>query len=166
MKSWWPLFALLSVLPLSAGGDAPGIVRMETPLQVEAAYERVYKALEQARFWVVHEVDLGERMAHQAEAWGANYNRNRVGGVRVLAFGNLEWANALANADPDLFALYPLHLAVYERDGTSVLVLPRLAAAARGTAGESRARELDAEVRRILEDALADPGPGPRSPDR
>ena len=71
MKSWWPLFALLSALPLSAGGDAPGIVRMETPLQVEAAYERVYKALEQARFWVVHEVDLGERMAHQAEAWGA-----------------------------------------------------------------------------------------------
>ena len=166
MKSWWSLFALLCLAPLSAVGDAGGILRIETPLQVEAASERVYKALEQARFWVVHEVDLGERMARQAGAWGANYNRSRVDAVRVLAFGNLEWANGLANADPDLFALYPLHLAVYERGGTSVLVWPRLAGIAAGTPGEMRARELDGEVRRIIEEALADPGAAPRPPDR
>lgn len=154
MKVSWLLLCVMIPASLCAGGLG-GIVRLETALQVDAAYERVYRALERAHFWVVHEDDLGERMARQAGSWGANYNRSRLGDIRVLAFGNLEWANTLANADPDLLALYPLHLAVYERAGTSVLVWPRLAATARASAGEARAAELDAEVRRIIEQALA-----------
>lgn len=155
MKMRWLLLCVMIPASLSAGGLS-GIVRLETAMQVDTAYDRVYKALEKAHFWVVHEDDLGERMARQAGPWGANYNRSHLGGMRVLAFGNLEWANTLANEDPDLLALYPLHLAIYERAGTSVLVWPRLAAAARASAGEVRAAELDAEVRRIIAAALAD----------
>lgn len=155
MKHWWLRLLVLICAPLCAAGDLPGVLRMETTLPVETVYERAYKALEQARFWVVHEDDLGARMAGQAGAWGANYNRSQLGAVRVLAFGRLESANALANEDPDLLALYPLHLAVYERGGISVLVLPRLAAAARGSRGETQAAALDAEVRHVLGQALA-----------
>jgi len=155
MKHWW--FVLLVVLwPGSVGAAPAGVLRLQTQLQADAVYDRIYKALEAARFWVVHEANLGERMADNADQWGADYNRNRLGTVRALAFGNLEWTNAIANADPDLLALYPLHLTVFERDGTSYIVLPRLSVMAKGSPGEGRATELEAEVRRILERALTD----------
>jgi len=155
MKHWW--HALVVLWPLTVGGADPspaGVVKLQTQLQADAVYDRVYKALESQRFWVVHEDNLGERMARNAEQRAVDYNRNRLGTVRSLAFGNLEWTNALANADPDLLAFFPLHLTVFERGGTSYLVLPRLAILAKDSPGESRVRELEAEVRRILEQAL------------
>jgi hypothetical protein len=154
MKYWWLTLAVL--LPWAAAADPAGVIRLQTPLQVDAAYDRIYKALEAERFWVVHEANLGEQFARNAQKWGVDYNRNRLGAVRAMVFSNIEWANTLANAEPDLLALWPLHLVIYERGGLSLVVLPRLSAMATGSPGESRARELEAEVRRILQQALAD----------
>ncbi len=52
--------------------------------------------------------------------------------------------------------LYPLHLTVFERDGTIYIVLLRLSVMAKGSPEEDSAMELEAEVRRILEQVLKD----------
>lgn len=152
MKCWW--FALATLLPMIAGADAAGVVSLRTPLQVDAAYDRVYKGLEAERFWVLLETDTGEQMARNADKWGVDYNRNKLGAVRAMVFGNIEWTNAIANADPTLLALCPLQLTIFERDGAIYVVVPRLSAIAKGGTGEARAMELDAEIRRILEKSL------------
>jgi hypothetical protein len=154
MKYWCLVLAML--LPWTVEAAPAGVIRLQTPLQVDAAYDRIYKALEAERFWVVHEANLGEQFARNAEKWGVDYNRNRLSAARSMVFSNIEWANTLANAEPDLLALWPLHLVIYERGGLSMVVLPRLSVLANGSPGESRAMELEAEVRRILQQALAD----------
>jgi uncharacterized protein (DUF302 family) len=137
-----------------ADADPAAVLSLQTQLQVDAAYDRIYKGLEVERFWVLLEANVGEQMARNADQWGIDYNRNKLGAARTMVFGNIGWTNRIANADPALLALYPLHLSIYERGGTSYVVLPRLAAIAKGSPGEARAMELDAEIRRILEKAL------------
>jgi hypothetical protein len=114
----------------------------------------VYKALEAEKFWVVFEADMGKRMAGMADKWGEDYNRNGLGAVKSMVFCNLWWTNRIANADPDLLALCPLHLSLFERDGETVLVMPGLSAMAEGSPGQARAAELEAELKGILRGAL------------
>ena len=37
--------------------------------------------------------------------------------VRSMVFRHIWWTNRIANADPDLLALCPLHLSIYGKDG-------------------------------------------------
>jgi len=62
---------------------------------------------------------------------------------------------AIANADPDLLALCPLHLSIYGKDGKTHVVMPRLSAIAEGSPGRDKVVELEAELKAIVEKALA-----------
>ncbi|HYN79835.1 MAG TPA: hypothetical protein VES73_18795 [Lamprocystis sp. (in: g-proteobacteria)] len=152
MSHRWLLLTLF--LPWFAVADPAAVMRFQTTLQVDTAYGSIYKALEAGRFWVAHEANLGEQMARSAAARGADYNRNRLGAARAMVFSSSEWTATLANADPDLLALIPLHLTIYERDGATHIVVPRLSVMAKGSPGESRAAELEAEIRGILRQVL------------
>jgi uncharacterized protein (DUF302 family) len=159
MTRWRPVLvlSLLATLAATTRADSealPGVYRWEAPFEVAETHDRLYKALEAEQFWVVFEADMGERMARFADRWGADYNRNRLGAVRSLVFCNIEWTNRIANADPALLALCPLHLTLYEQGGDTWVVLPRLSHMAQGSPGLSRATELEAELRGIVERAL------------
>ncbi len=155
MKPAWLALSLL-MFPMVLRAEAAGVFKLSAPMEVGAAYDRIYKALEAEKFWVVLEANMGEQMANQAAKWGVDYNRNRLGAIKGMVFCNIRWTNNLANADPDLLALCPLHLTVFERDGTTYVVFPRLSVIAEGSPGASRATELEAIVRGILERALKD----------
>lgn len=155
MKRAWLALSLF-LIPLVPRAEPAGVFKLNVPMEVGAAYDRIYKALESERFWVVLEADMGEQMARQAAKLGADYNRNRLGAIKAMVFCNIQWTNRLANADPDLLALCPLHLTVFERDGATYVVMPRLSAMAQGSPGASPATELEAVVRGILEKALKD----------
>lgn len=159
MKSRWlvPVLLICALtvgLPLAA--TPSGVLIIPAPFEVQGAYDRVYKALEAEKFWVVFEADMGARMARFAERWGADYNRNHLGGIKAMVFCNVEWTNNIANADPDLVALCPLHLTVFEHDGQTFVAMPRLSVLAQGSPGEFRVRELEAIIRGIVENALTD----------
>lgn len=158
--SWRPVLLLILISILSGtvraeAGTPVGVFRWEAPFEVAETYDRVYKALEAEQFWVVFEADMGERMARFADRWGADYNRNGLSAIRAMVFCNIEWTNNIANADPALLALCPLHLTIYEHGGKTWLVLPRLSHVAQGSPGASRATELEAVLRGIVEGALA-----------
>jgi hypothetical protein len=155
MKRICLALALLS-LPLTPRAGQPGVYKLTAPMEVGAAYDRIYKALEAEKIWVVLESNVGEQMARKAAAWGVDYNRNRLGAIKGMVFCNIEWTNRLANADPDLLALCPMHLTVYERDGATYVVFARLSVMAQGSPGASTATELEAVVRGIVEGSLKD----------
>jgi hypothetical protein len=64
------------------------------------------------------------------------------------------WTNRIANADPDLLALFPLHLRLYGKDGKTHVIMPRLSVLAEGSPGKDKAAELEAELRKIIQGAL------------
>lgn len=153
MKIW--IIALLLLLPISATAEPAGVVKLTSDKSVDEVYTSVYQALENEKFWVVFEADMGKRMAKFADKWGEDYNRNGLESVQSMVFCSIWWTNQIANADPDLLALCPLHLSIYGKDGKTHVVMPRLSAIAEGSPGRDKVGELEMELKAIVEKALA-----------
>jgi len=145
-------FLLFASLGVSA--DPAGVLRMTSNEDLDSVYQRIYAALEADSFWVVFEADMGSRMAGFAEKWGEDYNRRGLEGTKSMVACNIWWTNRIANADPDLLGLCPLHVTLYAKGGQTVVLTPRLSAMAEGSEGKAVAAELEAELTRILESAL------------
>jgi len=153
MKRW--ITALLLLVSSVAAADPVGVLKLTSDRSIDEVYNGLYHALEDGKFWVVFESDMGQRMAKFADRWGEDYNRNGLQSIRSLVFCNIWWTNRIANADPDLLGLCPLHLSLYAKDGKTVVLLPRLSAMAEGSPGKEAASELEAELRKIVQSALA-----------
>jgi uncharacterized protein (DUF302 family) len=153
MKPW--ILALLLLIPTPGIAAPAGVHSLTTREDPEKVYERVHDALEAAKFWVVFEADMGSRMATMADDWGADYNRSKLTFAKAMVFCNLRWTNQIANADPELLALCPIHLSIYARDGETTLVWPRLSVMAEGSPGLEMARNLDKEVSDLIRGAIA-----------
>jgi len=151
MKHW---LAALLLVSSAAMADPTGVLKMTSERAVEDLYGSLYQALEEEKFWVVFEADMGKRMAKFADQWGEDYNRNGLDSVRSMVFCNISWTNRIANADPDLLGICPLHLSLYSKDGKTVVLLPRLDLMAEGSPGKEAASELEAELRTIVESVL------------
>lgn len=157
MRLSLPLLLLVlatRVAPPAFAEGPQGVFVVKAPYELGEAYDRVYKALESEQFWVVFEANMSDRMARFADDWGADYNRNQLGAVRSMVFCNIEWTNHIANADPLLLGLCPLHLTLYEDRGETFIVFPSLSDMARGSPGATRAAELEAVLRGIVHKAL------------
>ncbi len=61
----------------------------------------------------------------------------------------------IAYADPDLLGICPLHLTLYGKDGKTHVVMAKPSVIAEGSPGKGQATELEAELRKIVESALA-----------
>ena len=149
----WIALALVG-LSLNALGAPPAVYVKTVNMDLDTAYQRVYQALEKERFWVVFEADMGERMARFRDRWGEDYNRSKLSGVKSMVFCHIWWTNQIANADPDMLAMCPLHVSLYERDGKTSLVMLRPSVLAKGSNAQEPAEKLEAELVGILEDAL------------
>lgn len=92
---------------------------------IDAVYPAVYKALEDARFFVVFEPNMGKNLSRFAEKWGDDYNQNKLSSIRSMVFCNVWYANAVSNADPDMLGLCPLRIGLYEKQGKTVVLFAR-----------------------------------------
>jgi hypothetical protein len=96
--------------------DVPGTVYIQSSdLPQQAVYDAVYDSLEQARFYVVFEPDIGQNLSRLATRWGEDYNRNNLTAIRSMVFCNAWFANRVSNRDPNMLGICPLHLTVIER---------------------------------------------------
>lgn len=149
------LTLLLLLLPAVVVAGPAGVLRFETDRPLGQVYDQIHSALEGEKFWIVFEADMGERMARFADQWGDDYNRNNLVAIKSMVFCNIWWTNRIANADPDLLALCPLHLSLYERGGTTVVLVPKLSAMAEGSPGRDAAAKLEAQLSAIVGRALS-----------
>ncbi len=132
----------------------PAVYVQQTDMELDVAYKRVYAALEENKFWVVFEANLSERMARFKDKWGDAYNRSNLSGARSMVFCNIWWTNTMASADPDMLALCPLHISLYEKDGRTSVVMVRPSSVAKGSGAEDQAAVLEMELTGIIKDAL------------
>ena len=147
------LSLLLLVGPLQA---APaGVYSHSVKMSIDDAYSAVHDGLEENRFWVVFEADMGQRMASMAERFGDDYNRQGLSGIKSMVFCNIGWTNRLASVAPTLLSLCPLHMTLYEKDGETTVVFPRPSSIAAGSVGVEAASELERQLIGIVEQALS-----------
>lgn len=149
------LLLLMALLLSNAAHAEPAVYKASVEAEFDTVYAAVYEALEQKRMWVVFEPDIGANMKRSAERWGEDYNRNELERIRSMVFCNPWWANRVANADPDMLALCPLHLSLTHKDGETTVVFLRPDFIARGSEAEGVSQELTELVIRAIEQGLA-----------
>jgi len=132
------LAMLLMVNPAYGDEDNQAIYIQQVNKPVTAVYDQLYKSLENARFFVVFEPDIGQNLARFSEKWGDDYNRNQLSAIRSMVFCNGWYANKVSNLDPKMLSFCPLHLTLFERDGKTTVLFNRPGTMAK----DSPAREL------------------------
>ena len=119
------LIFIVMCISLSVHAANPDIYKQTVNQPMDRVYPAVYKALEEARFYVVFEPFISKNIARFAGKWGENYNQNKLDSIRSMVFCNGWYANKVSNADPDMLALCPLRLGLYEKSGKTVLLFAR-----------------------------------------
>ena len=142
------LIALFSGVALA---ELPGVLRWEVERDMETTYRAVYQALEENRFFVVFEPDIGRNISSFAERWGEDYNRSGLSSIRSMVFCNAGYTNQISNRDPDLLAMCPLHVTLYQQGETTHVVFIRPTYAGRGS-GDAMPllEELEADVSKAI----------------
>jgi hypothetical protein len=132
-----------------------GVFRADARAPMGKTYPAVYQAVEAARFWVVFEANIGDNLAGFADKWGADYNRNRLSGIRSMVVCNGWYANQVSNADPDLLALCPLRINLVAKDGVTRVLFARPSVIAAGSPGETVVQEIEQTLIRAIRTGIA-----------
>ena len=122
---------------------------------MDQVYGPLYKALEEADFYVVFEANIGRNLSRFADKWGENYNRNKLDGIRSMVFCNGWYANAVSNADPSLLALCPLRLTLIERKGVTTVLFAKPTAIAADSPASKVLQRIEQEVITVIKQAIA-----------
>lgn len=150
------LIALLALLgfALPAAAGSPAIYERSARLPADATYAQLYEALESNGFFVIFEPNMGKSLAGMADALGADYNRNQLSTMRSLVFCKPRATNEIANADPALLALCPLHITLTHKTGVSTVYFVRPSVVAAGSPGEAQAKQLEADIVKLIEGVM------------
>jgi len=151
------LLLMLSALMMQSGtasADSAAVYSKTVDKSVEAIYPVLYKSLEEARFFVVFEPNIGQNIAAFAERWGEDYNRNRLDEIRSMVFCNGWYANQVSNLDPQMLGFCPLHLTLTERAGKTTVLFNRPTVTAKDSPAFELFTELESEVIKAIEAGL------------
>lgn len=130
------------------------ILRYSANLPADSAYQKLYQALEDKGYYVIFEPNMGRTLAGMAERLGKDYNRNGLTTMRSLVFCNPVLTNRIANADPALLSLCPLHVSLTHKDGVSTVYFARPGVLAAGSPGAALVQTLETEIDQIIRESL------------
>ena len=140
------IWAMLFASPAMAAENNVGVYRQHTDKPISEVYDRVYQSLEDARFYVVFEPNIGANLSGFSEKWGDDYNRNNLTAIRSMVFCNGWYANQVSNLDPDLLGFCPLHVSLIERDGKTTVLFNRPSVIAQNSPAEELFNKIESEV--------------------
>jgi hypothetical protein len=147
------MFMLLQPVA-NAADDNPGVYKQTVDKPVSAVYDSLYKSLEDARFYVVFEPNIGKNISRFADKWGDDYNQNHLAEMRSMVFCNGWYANKVSNLDPDMLGFCPLHLTMIERDGKTTVLFNRPSVVAKNSPAKSLFVKIESEVIEAIENGL------------
>lgn len=117
-------------------------------------YKSIFTALEHNGYFVLIEPNIGKNLSHFAQRWGADYNKNKLEEIRSMVFCNAWFANKVANADPHMLALCPLHITLIQKGKMTSIVFVRPGKVAAESPARVVAEEMEKDVIRIIENAV------------
>ena len=147
MKNWLVLLVLMfSISSVFADNKNAGVYIRQVDEPLARVYDKVYKSLEAARFFVVFEPNIGANLASFSEKWGDEYNRNNIAGIRSMVFCNGWYANKVSNLDPNMLGFCPLHITLIERDGKTTVLFNRPGLIAQNSPAKELLLKIESEV--------------------
>ena len=151
---WLVFVLLLPAFPVNAADGNSAVYRQQVDKPVADVYDSVYKSLEDAKFFVVFEPNIGANLARFSDKWGEDYNRNNITEIGSMVFCNGWYANKVSNLDPDMLGFCPLHLTLTEHDGKTTVLFNRPGAMAQNSPAEQLLVEIEAEVISAIQKGL------------
>jgi hypothetical protein len=148
------VFLFMSAETAYADSNSQIIYKQQVDMPLSAVYGSVYKSLENARFFVVFEPNIGENLARFSGKWGDDYNRNNISAIRSMVFCNGWYANKVSNLDPDMLGFCPLHLTLFERDGKTTVLFNRPGVIAQNSPAKELLMEIESEVIEAIRQGL------------
>ena len=153
MKS--ALMLLFTLISLNAWAESPAVYEKSFNQNLDTAYKRVYKALEDNGFKVVYEVDIQENLTKFAKKNAVkDFNLNQLEGIKSMVFCNAPLAIKISNADPAMLAMCPLHLTFTQKAGRVTVLFVRPGVIAQGSKAEAPAKELEEKVIKAIDGGL------------
>ncbi len=147
MEKWLVLLVLMfSVSSVFADTKNSAVYIQQVDEPLARVYDKVYKSLEDARFFVVFEPNIGANIASFAEKWGDDYNRNKLAEIRSMVFCNGWYANKVSNLDPNMLGFCPLHITLIERDGKTTVLFNRPGVIAQNSPAKELLLKIESEV--------------------
>jgi len=150
LKRLIPLCWLLSLPAL-----ASPVMTLELAGKFEQNYLKVYEALEERRFFVVFEPNIGKTVARFKERWKEDYNRNQLEEIQSLVFCNPWYVNQVSNKDPQMLALCPLSVTLTQKAGKTQIHFLRPSQLNPDSPAQGILEELEADIVQALKSAAS-----------
>ncbi|RKZ60710.1 MAG: hypothetical protein DRQ44_12445 [Gammaproteobacteria bacterium] len=155
MKKWLVLLVLMfSVSSVIAGNMNSGVYIQQVDKPLSGVYDKVYKSLEDARFFVVFEPNIGANLASFSKKWGDDYNQNNIAEIRSMVFCNGWYANKVSNLDPNMLGFCPLHITLIEREGKTTVLFNRPGVIAQNSPAKELLLTIESEVIAAIQQGL------------
>jgi len=122
---------------------------------MDEVYKNIFTALENNSYFVIFEPNIGKNLSHFAKRWGNDYNKNKLTSIRSMVFCNAWYANKISNLDPSLLALCPLRITLYSKNKKTHILFVRPGKVAGSSKAQKIAKELEDDVIRTIEVAIA-----------
>ena len=148
-------FSLWALLGMNHAclAEQNSVYQAEVKADFDVTYKKVYEALENNRFFIVFEVDIGANLANFGAKW-KDYNLSKLDRIKSMVFCNGWYANQVANAAPDMLAMCPLHITMTHKAGMTRVLFVRPDVVAKGTRAEAVAKDLTQDVIKAIKEGL------------
>ena len=148
-------FLLLCLISLAGipFATAGGIYSKTVNMDFDTAYKKVYAALEENRFYVIHEIDMGDSLARFKDKWD-DYNLNKLEQQKIMIICNGWYANQVGNADTNMLALCPMRVTLIHKQGATTALFARPSIFASDSKALPILQEIDGAVTGAIEQAL------------
>lgn len=150
----YAVFLCVFLFNTAVCADNTAVYRQQVDKPVDEVYGSVYKSLEEARFYVVFEPDIGDNLSRFSKKWGDKYNQNNLTAIRSMVFCNGWYANKVSNVDPDMLGFCPLHLSLIERDGKTTVLFNRPSIMAKDSPARNIFKTIESEVIAAIKQGL------------
>ena len=121
--------------------------------KLKKIYKRLFTGLENNGYYVIFEPNLGRNLAHFAKRWGKDYNKNKLDAIRSMVFCNGWYANKISNEDPNMLALCPLHVTLFQKEGFTTVLFVKPGVVSQGSPASGVSLELEQDVIRIIKES-------------
>lgn len=146
----------LLLVTSSVVADSPTVYQNSVNESLNTVYDRIYKSLEDIKFWVIFESNLGKNMAKNAKRWGENYNKNKLEGIRTMVICNPFYANQVSNIDPAMLGFCPLGVTLIHKEGTTTVLFGKPTAMAAGSEALELIQEIETKIVNAIETGLSE----------
>ena len=148
------LAVLLLPVPAVFADNSAAVYQQTINKPVTAVYDKLYKSLEDARFFVVFEPNIGANLARFSEKWGDDYNQSGLSAIRSIVFCNGWYANQVSNKDPKMLGLCRLHITLIEKDGKTTALFNRPTVTSKSSPAHEIVVNIEQEVIKMIKNGM------------